>query len=291
VSGSSANLSLQVNADATAGNYGLENINAAGSALNATRSASHVFASLAAGVNATLKITMTRDVDGNPRAHISMNRGASATIEEVLVTFMRNNVANVTAVQLVSSVASSLTGSMKCFKITSLNNSGRGTAFPGSPIADQRFWRTDLDMEFYYDGTRWLSTQLFTKEMRWTHTSLSTAATIVDLLRAGAPGLQGGTDIWMESLHQKFSIASGGSALGAAHKWVGDFHKYDATPTATTLVTMTIDSGASGTIRTSETAINALLGTGVWFSTTWTKTGTPGSLQSYEELTYRITAN
>jgi hypothetical protein len=43
-------------------------------------------------------------------------------------------------------------------------------------------------------------------------------------------------------------------------------------------------------LRTIETTINALLGTGVWFSTTWTKTGTPGSLQSYEEISYRIVA-
>lgn len=37
---------------------------------------------------------------------------------------------------------------------------GSGTAFPTSPVTDDRFTRTDLGMDFYYDGTRWLSTEI-----------------------------------------------------------------------------------------------------------------------------------
>lgn len=36
-----------------------------------------------------------------------------------------------------------------------------GTSFPGSPTTGQRFFRTDRGIEYYWDGTRWLSTQLF----------------------------------------------------------------------------------------------------------------------------------
>lgn len=39
---------------------------------------------------------------------------------------------------------------------------GSGAAFPGSPANGDRFFRTDRDIEYFYDGTRWLSTQLFT---------------------------------------------------------------------------------------------------------------------------------
>jgi hypothetical protein len=35
-----------------------------------------------------------------------------------------------------------------------------GTSMPGSPSSGDLFWRSDLMMEFVYDGTRWLSTQL-----------------------------------------------------------------------------------------------------------------------------------
>lgn len=37
-----------------------------------------------------------------------------------------------------------------------------GTTFPASPLTNQKFYRTDRNIQYYYDGTRWLSTQLFT---------------------------------------------------------------------------------------------------------------------------------
>lgn len=37
----------------------------------------------------------------------------------------------------------------------------RGTSFPGSPATGDIFYRTDRNIEYVYDGTRWLSTQLF----------------------------------------------------------------------------------------------------------------------------------
>jgi hypothetical protein len=37
-----------------------------------------------------------------------------------------------------------------------------GTAFPGSPVTGQKFTRSDRHyLEYYYDGTRWLSVQVF----------------------------------------------------------------------------------------------------------------------------------
>ena len=36
-----------------------------------------------------------------------------------------------------------------------------GTTNPASPAAGDRFFRTDLGLEIYYDGTRWLTSQLF----------------------------------------------------------------------------------------------------------------------------------
>lgn len=35
-----------------------------------------------------------------------------------------------------------------------------GTSFPGSPATNDRYFRTDRGIEYYYDGTRWLSTHL-----------------------------------------------------------------------------------------------------------------------------------
>lgn len=35
-----------------------------------------------------------------------------------------------------------------------------GTSFPGSPATNDRFYRTDRAIEYFYDGTRWLSTEI-----------------------------------------------------------------------------------------------------------------------------------
>lgn len=40
-----------------------------------------------------------------------------------------------------------------------------GTSFPGSPTTDDLFYRTDLDLLFFYDGTRWLSSTLYREPM------------------------------------------------------------------------------------------------------------------------------
>ena len=36
-----------------------------------------------------------------------------------------------------------------------------GTGFPAGPAAGDRFTRTDRNIEYYYDGTQWLSTALY----------------------------------------------------------------------------------------------------------------------------------
>lgn len=36
-----------------------------------------------------------------------------------------------------------------------------GTVFPGSPASGERFFRTDRGIEYFWDGTRWLSTTLY----------------------------------------------------------------------------------------------------------------------------------
>jgi len=42
-----------------------------------------------------------------------------------------------------------------------------GTSFPGSKATNDRYFRTDLGLEFYWDGTRWLSTTLYELPLVW----------------------------------------------------------------------------------------------------------------------------
>ena len=173
------------------------------------------------------------------------------------------------------------------------NNIGAGTAFPGSPATSQRFFRTDLGLEFYYDGTRWLSTHLFTQILRNTTASGDHpfSATTGAMAQAGpVPSLQGGSDIWVVRHICEFHI-NGGTALSGSHKWVGTFRKNDSAGTETTVTTINITSGSVSVWRVIDTAIGALLGTTFFrWGSTWTKTGTPGNLTVHEEVTYRIVA-
>jgi hypothetical protein len=59
------------------------------------------------------------------------------------------------------------------------SNSGvpTGTSFPGSPTTGDKFYRTDRNIEYFYDGTRWLSTQLFVQQLGNTDSLLPFTAT------------------------------------------------------------------------------------------------------------------
>jgi hypothetical protein len=163
-----------------------------------------------------------------------------------------------------------------------------GTSFPGSKLTGDRYWRTDLGMEFYYDGTRWLSVQL--NQMMLTNQDAFTpisATQSVQTWRAPSP-VWAGSDIWMVSSQTWFYV-NGGTALSGSHKWVG---VVASTPGNTTIDTVNINSGASDTYRQSTaTSVAALLGTSNFLvGVLWTKTGTPGTLYTQTTISYRYVA-
>jgi hypothetical protein len=170
------------------------------------------------------------------------------------------------------------------------------TSFPTAATGD-RFWRTDDALEYYYNGTIWLSTQVF-KSVTWSRHSLpagelrTAISATQDTARAAAPSILSAVGIYLVSTLTTFTVASGGTALAAGHKWVGTMTGFDSTPTSTGVAaTITIDSGSSGVWRQLEVAINAAQAANtLWYQWTWTKTGTPGTLLVGDEFYYRLTA-
>lgn len=174
-----------------------------------------------------------------------------------------------------------------------------GTSFPTAAAGD-RYWRTDLGMEFYYDGTRWLSTQLFSIQPMAYIAGANPGTSGGDLRtdmnatgdggRVPVPPFLGGSNLWLVSHHITFNVKTGGSALGASHKWVCTLNGLDTNISSTGVVATTnIDSGSSAVFRQATTAIGAALAAGtLFFISTWTKTGTPGTLVTGEVLTYRV---
>ena len=164
-----------------------------------------------------------------------------------------------------------------------------GTSFPGSPSNNDVFRRTDLDLIFYFDGTRWLSLQLL--EMAWADLVSETgSATAVHM---PAPPLAGGSDIWLVDFSVQFLVSGGGSALSGSHKWDVKLRKRPTGNSATDISTVTIDSGSSAAWRNTVNAIGALLNNGTThfvLDYNLTKTGTPGNLNSLCTVRYRIVA-
>lgn len=167
-----------------------------------------------------------------------------------------------------------------------------GTSFPTATTGD-RYLRTDLTCrEWFYDGTRWLSEQIFELPLGPWNTTLGTGtiATQSGSYRLGVPPLLGGSDIYLLNDTVNFYV-NGGTALSGSHSWVGTFAKADSAGTETTISTHTINSGASSAFRVDTQTINALLGTTSFiFTTNWTKTGTPGNLIHWHQFTYRLVA-
>jgi len=167
---------------------------------------------------------------------------------------------------------------------------GSGTSFPAGPTTDMLFYRTDLDILFFWDGTRWLSTTVFAADLDRIDAQ---SVAIGDTARLVAPPLRGCSDILLLDYDGTYNV-SGGTALSASHLWKMEL-RGGATPgsgATTSIATKTVDSGASSTWRRDASqaiaAANALLAGRTYMYLNLIKTGTPGNLYWYSSLTYRL---
>lgn len=161
-----------------------------------------------------------------------------------------------------------------------------GSAFPGAPVTNDHYFRTDIGLDFAYDGSRWLS-DLITDAIGPNETAQPWSATTA-FRWGGWQGEPGATDIWVVSFDTTFFVAAGGTALGASHLWQTDAAGMLG---AYALTTARIDSGASAAWRSIRQASGVLLGsTEVGLSFTVTKVGTPGTLRQITRINYRLVA-
>jgi hypothetical protein len=153
-----------------------------------------------------------------------------------------------------------------------------GTAFPTAATGD-RFWRTDLGMECYYDGTRWLSTQVFTAEWRmWPSGAFSGTAAYYAPLAGHATGLA----VWLLDA-QVFYYAS--ATTNGSH-----YHTLQWFAAGGAVVTFNMQT------QTTDTWVNTAIGSSIAYASrasTYvliTKTGTPGGISVGSTLRYRVIA-
>ena len=167
---------------------------------------------------------------------------------------------------------------------------GGGTSFPSGAVSGDTFYRTDLDLLFRYNGTRWLCACLH--EVSFPGEIANLAATTSDTARASPPmGL--GSDVWLEELDMGYNVVSG--TLSGSNYWSLALRKVPTGGGASSVVvTKTINSGSTNVWRRDAPQnIDALLESGTQQAfLLWdvTKAGTIGNLYAYPRVTYRNVA-
>lgn len=124
---------------------------------------------------------------------------------------------------------------------TPLRIAGAGTAFPLFPTTLDRFSRTDRGIDYYYDGTRWLSVTEYSTDMS-TYGQLWNAVSIDDttFAIANVPDL-GGTQVYLTKWRIRTQVSGTNSA---ASNWTVRL-KNDAGSTISSFTTSA--DGASAT--------------------------------------------
>lgn len=122
-----------------------------------------------------------------------------------------------------------------------------GAAFPGSPATNSRVFRTDLGMEFYYSGTRWLSTQALTLPFA------QVSATVTSLAFAPVPFF-GAHSLWLETLDTTmFRSAAAPDEWDIVLSWIS------ASNVATAITTIDGSADAAATWIPRSTALGVVL--------------------------------
>jgi hypothetical protein len=155
-----------------------------------------------------------------------------------------------------------------------------GTSFPGSKATGDRYWRTDLGLECYWDGTRWVSTTLYTATLQ-TFGVLQPIAT--DNGNGPAAGLWGAKyDIWLVDWIQAVLVQT---TNDAGNYWT--IYLWDNL--GNVLASFNTTGYTAGTYGSTTTALNAALASGrKSLQLSLNKTSTPGTIFVPGIVTYRL---
>lgn len=164
-----------------------------------------------------------------------------------------------------------------------------GTSFPASKATNDRYWRTDLDLEFYWDGTQWLSTTLYREPIVMPDTGTITNALTVNSSIGRFTPWAATFDLWLVAMYTTTFVST---TNNGTNFWTIALKKYQSDfATNVTAASRSTSADAASTVIKAETAIGAL-----WVPATYpigqieaTKTLTPGSLSAPAvALSYRL---
>jgi hypothetical protein len=156
-----------------------------------------------------------------------------------------------------------------------------GTSFPGGPAAGDLFRRSDKDyMVFLYDGTRWVTEQLFPLSFSGWTGNLA-ADTAIGRIPMTHPHF---ADWWLVDFMATFNIAA---TNDGTKYWNATLRKMNSATTPTTIVSVTSQSEAANTTYSKYAAIDALLGSFMWLDVVGFKISTPTNINLGAMVTAR----
>lgn len=166
---------------------------------------------------------------------------------------------------------------------TNFIKGGSGTSFPGSPATDDVFYRTDTDLLFFYDGTRWLTLNRYVFNFP---------------LVNGATGSDYGSqiqtypvlDMWLEATYYTVYVST---TNNGSNYWSIQPKKSDVAAGATSLGTAINTSAGAANVRLQfSITMGAALGSGatwpVVFNEALKAVGNPGALSYNSLLAFRL---
>jgi hypothetical protein len=153
----------------------------------------------------------------------------------------------------------------------------RGTSFPGSPATNDRFYRNDRQIEYYYDGTSWLSTQIFGVDL---NANPAVSANTTGYQRVANPQY-GGALIYITEIVSMYILTGTGN-------WTYLIRSVDDV-TATTLATNTFATGVSGQRYAIRDTVNAVVANTVEsFDTVATENSGTATFEGAVRIEYRM---
>lgn len=153
-----------------------------------------------------------------------------------------------------------------------------GTSFPGSPANNDLFYRTDRDLLYFYDGTRWLTVTLYTQTFGAWNGLTGVAGT--DYY---APVNQD-YDMWLVDLLASMEHTT--SASG--NYFTATLYSKDGSTLSSAIAAVNGNGNANNTMTRERAAINAALATGAdALLIIMSETGT-ATLFGSAMLTYRL---
>lgn len=161
----------------------------------------------------------------------------------------------------------------------------RGTSFPGSPSTDDRFYRTDRDLVYFYDGTRWLTVAEYTMPLV-VRTAIGSGISATSTL-ANAPTRMSAGDMWIEDL--RTVVFNSGTSDGSNY-WTITLDKLTSANVATNVGTVSTQNDTTSIWVEHVDAVDEVVAGSAHlaFRVVATKVASAGNLLCGIEITYRL---